>query len=525
MAVLLRSLACGATAEDNGKDIDMASNARMWSELFGGNSLVDGRSNTEAVMDAVKPGAGLLNMEGPTRGSAEAGVPVMGGLLSAPVSPYEQAKQNHGDGFGFFMKSMLVAKNPALAGWLMPELSASNLAQYKSDMELYNKYREMSLVDPQDQAVADLIDDPLKKALVLAGGIKEMDLNNKVLSPGQRFISGLNQEVLASGGPVDNRTTDQRNADAIAENLGVDLSTQGGKNAYADIMAAVAEPTITTTLPDGSVRTSNSIDAVYDRFRSGAYGNQQAQGSATSPSGGSTSTGNQNQGPAVPRSYQVTPEEAQQASLDQAVTDQLAKEAAAAEVALKDYDKIMGSLNSMGEWKETTDADGSEVRKFVPGNGLEWILGSMQGTEPFKAVSTFFSQDAADAEANLNNLLAMLTVNERQRLVGQGQITEGEQKMLAEGVSLLTQTTISEEEAARAFELIGTAMGDSKVRAEGILGKADPDNKLQVRHRSGEGVSFGGKVYHNESDFLKDAKKNGADIAKAQKKWRELNGG
>jgi hypothetical protein len=117
---------------------------RMWSELFsGGNSLVDGRSNTQAVMDAVTPGSGLLNVGG---GQDEA-PSMMSSILSpegltAPVSPYDQAKQNHGDGFGFFMKSMLVAKNPALAGWLMPELSASNLAKHKLDMELYKEQQK-----------------------------------------------------------------------------------------------------------------------------------------------------------------------------------------------------------------------------------------------------------------------------------------------------------------------------------------------------------------------------------------------
>lgn len=120
---------------------------RMWSELFsGGNSLVDGRSNTQAVMDAVTPGSSLLSFGG---GQTEA-PSMMSSLLSpggltAPVSPYEQAKQNHGDGLGFFVKSMLVAKNPALAGWLMPELSAANLAQYKSDLDLYNDHQKQLL--------------------------------------------------------------------------------------------------------------------------------------------------------------------------------------------------------------------------------------------------------------------------------------------------------------------------------------------------------------------------------------------
>lgn len=120
---------------------------RMWSELFsGGNSLVDGRSNTQAVMDAMTPGAGLLGL-----GGGQSETPSLAtSILSAPVSPYEQAKQNHGDGFGFFMKSMLVAKNPALAGWLMPELSASNMAQYKADLKSYN-----SILADQQQRQAD----------------------------------------------------------------------------------------------------------------------------------------------------------------------------------------------------------------------------------------------------------------------------------------------------------------------------------------------------------------------------------
>jgi len=134
-----------ATAEDDDKDIDMASNARMWSELFGGNSLVDGRSNTEAVMDAIRPGAGLLNVGGSiadeevVEEQALTDSLLSPGGMSAPVSPLEQARQNHGDGFGFEMKRLIAGQHPTLTSMLMPELSASNIAQYKADMKLYNE--------------------------------------------------------------------------------------------------------------------------------------------------------------------------------------------------------------------------------------------------------------------------------------------------------------------------------------------------------------------------------------------------
>jgi hypothetical protein len=497
---------------------------RMWSELFsGGNSLVDERSSAKAVIDAITPG-GLLNVSGgqDETPSTISSLLSPGGGITAPMSPFEQAKENHGGGLGFFIKSMMVAKNPALAGWLMPELSKSNLARYASDLELYNTYREMSLVDPQVEALAQDLEKRglhLQAKIVRAGGVDDYDFNNKVLSPGQNLVSGIDSNVIASGQEKDNRTTDERNADALANSLGVDRNTPEGRAAYADIFAAVAEPTITTTLPDGTVKTSNSIDAVLGRWSSGGYGNDRPQPEGN-PSQGTTSGGSGRSG-----DYFVSPDEASQATLNQAITEQTAQEAASAEVALKDYDRIMTSVNNLGEWKETTDAQGNKVRKFVPVSGFETILGNIGGTWGAKGISTLFSQDAANAEAELNTLLSKLTVNERQRLVGQGQITEGEQKMLADAVSILTSTTISEERAGEALETIVTIMGDSKDRAENLLSTADPQNRMESRHMSGEGVSFGGKVYHKESDFLKDAQAKGADMEKAQAKWRELTGG
>jgi hypothetical protein len=440
-------------------------------------------------------------------------------LLTPPKSPLEQARENHG-GAGFMLKAILGGMT-GTGSMLLPEFSRSNKAQYESDLELYNTYREMSLVDPQVEDLATALEEQgrhFEAKIVRAGGADKLNLNNRVLSQGQGMF-GSDGSLIAEVAPKDESTSIQRNARDIAGSLGINTNAEPGSPdalAYADIMTALAEPSGTTTLTDGTVKTYNMLDTVTAKWNKGGYGNSSAQASGGQPSAsGSGGSGG----------YLVGPDEAAQATLNQAITEQTAQEAAAAEVALKDYDNIMTSVNNLGEWRETTDAQGNKVRKFVPVSGFETILGNIGGTWGAKGISTLFSQDAANAEAELNTLLSKLTVNERQRLVGQGQITEGEQKMLADAVSILTSTTISEERAGEALETIVTIMGDSKVRAENILGTADPQNRMESRHMSGEGVSFGGKVYHKESDFLKDAQAKGADMEKAQAKWRELTGG
>lgn len=116
-------------------------------------------------------------------------------LLTPPKSPLEQARENHG-GAGFMLKAILGGMT-GTGAMLLPEFSRSNKAQYESDLELYNTYREMSLVDPQVEAYAKMFDekDPLKAAAIRAGNVSEFNPNDFTLGTNQTRFNPLGDAV------------------------------------------------------------------------------------------------------------------------------------------------------------------------------------------------------------------------------------------------------------------------------------------------------------------------------------------
>lgn len=126
-----------------------------------------------------------------TRSTPEA----VASLLTPPKSPLEQARENHG-GAGFMLKAILGGMT-GTGAMLLPEFSRSNKAQYKADLELYNTYREMSLVDPQVEAYAKMFDekDPLKAAAIRAGNVSEFNPNDFTLGTNQTRFNPLGDAV------------------------------------------------------------------------------------------------------------------------------------------------------------------------------------------------------------------------------------------------------------------------------------------------------------------------------------------
>ena len=59
---------------------------------------------------------------------------------------------------------------------------------------------------------------------------------------------------------------------------------------------------------------------------------------------------------------------------------------------------------------------------------------------------------SADLEVDLENMLAVLTVAERGKLKGQGNITDAEQEMLRASISVLSNRNISVARAKKALE-------------------------------------------------------------------------
>ena len=379
--------------------------------------------------------------------AAEAQAQAEPGLLQAPVkpmTPFEQLRDEHGTG-GAILRMIGTGLSGGLLGdVLTPEIGKASQAEYASNLKLYDKYREMQLVDPHHQAYADVLMDPNATpeqkayAAVLAGGVGEYDPNATVMNAGQTMV-GPTGNVLASGGPREaNPTSVMQNAREIAAGYGIPPNSP----AYSDLMAALAEPSGTETLADGSTRTFNTVNKVVADWQNGVYGPAPQQGQA----GGQA-------GAAAPASDgSISPEDAALAKGRAARNVHDADNYAISDDKIAFYDDLERVLGNFGTWDpDANDGEGA----FTLNDATADNYGSWDN-HPLNpgAYKPFKGQGEKDALVYMDQLIDMLTVDERGKLKGQGQITEGETAMLARATT-----------AARNRDL-----GDSAVQRElGVL--------------------------------------------------------
>lgn len=99
-----------------------------------------------------------------------------------------------------------------------------------------------------------------------------------------------------------------------------------------------------------------------------------------------------------------------------------------------------------GQLKKIEDAD--RVYKDLAGADLDKIYGRGESLYP----DFFRSQEGIDMQAKRDQLVGMLQLGARGELKGQGQITEGEQKILSNSVTILANPNISPEAARSAID-------------------------------------------------------------------------
>ena len=351
-----------------------------------------------------------------------------GGLFSpalqAPKSPGERARENYG-GLELFGRQLGarflggIFKDQAL-----PEYSDANKAKYKSDLALYTKAREMDLVDPQDEAVATAIANGVTGTELMAlqaraAGVDPLSLDQATLSPGQIRFDAFGNQIASGGDPVSTPGSIERRATAFAEGYGI----QPGTRAYADIVAAMSEPTHTETLPDGTQRTYNTIDAVRANILGGAYA---GMGGPSAEAGGTAATAS------VPG---ISPEDIRLANLREQADKWDNERQGEFKEKNEFYTRLQGQMDKMGTYD-------SEKGTFTANDAVRDIYGSVDSKFPDWARG----DDERMAQALVDQVVEILAVDERGKLKGQGQITEGETKMLRDSLTVLTNMGIGDKD-------------------------------------------------------------------------------
>lgn len=369
----------------------------------------------------------------------------LAGLLQMPTSPMARYAEEQGAGKVMgkqFLDSMT-------GGWfrdaLFPDY-ADDKANYAVDLALYKKQREMGLMDPQDQAVADAIRNGVSGTELMAlqaeaSGVDKLNLDQTTLSPGQIRTDAFGNTVASGGDPVVSPTSVMQNATETAAGYGI----QPGTRAYSDLIAAYAEPSGSQTLADGTVVPFNTVDKVLADWQSGAYGQPQVQ--TGQPQG---QQGQVNQGTGVGADGSVSPDAARGATVRKVMNAEQAENLKIADQKIGFYNDLEGVMSNFGEWDPDANdgAGGFTVNEATRDN-----YGAFQN-HPLNPGSyeIFKGADEKDSLAYMDQLVDMLTVDERGKLKGQGQITEGETAMLKRAVTALQNRNLSDGAIQREME-------------------------------------------------------------------------
>lgn len=105
---------------------------------------------------------------------------------------------------------------------------------------------------------------------------------------------------------------------------------------------------------------------------------------------------------------------------------------------------------------------------------------------PIQARTPTFSGSVKDAEARVDRLVSMISLESRQKLKGQGTITDSETKMLAEAATVLANRTLSDEAVDQELRRIIAEFSDDSP-AEGRPQRA---NSGPIQYRSSTGIAF-----------------------------------
>ena len=425
-------------------------------------------------------------------------------MPEAPVSPTQQLRDKHGTG-GAILRMLGTGLSGGLLGdVLIPEMGRDSRAKYKSDLALHEKYREMALVDPQDQAYADALRNGTTGVELMAlqaesAGLDKLNMDQTTLRPGEIRLDGLGNEI-ARGGPAlpPSPTSVMQNARVTASGYGIPENSK----AYADLIAAYAEPSGSRKDADGAIIPFNTVDLVLSRWENGYYNNQAG---GQQPLAGQQGPQGQQGQPQVPRpDGGVTPAQATDIGLRATLNGVDQENLKIADQKIAFYNDLEAQLGDLGVWDpDGNDGEGSftlnedvtDIYGWVDGNPLHpqnWNgFGDNGDPGGFGGDTEFFMpQGNRDAKGMVERLINSLTVDERGKLKGQGQITEGETAMLKSAVTTLQKRGLGHNAIRREVERL---MRDI-LRRRGTFQELKDRGAAARGETSGTGLPDGFKV-------------------------------
>ena len=372
---------------------------------------------------------------------------------SAPVAPFQQLKDNHGTGGAIMRLLGTGLSGGLLGGVLAPEIGRASQDAYAGDLELYNKYRESALPNPKVENYISVLMDPNSThtermaAAARAGGVNKVDPNPITASPGASILGAGTGEVLHSQPhkPVPPPAA-VAEATATARAKGIDTNSP----IFGDLIAAYAEPTETRTNPaDGSTYSVNTVQEVLQRH---AQEQQAQQQQVIQPQ--------PQQGQPQPQPQRQDPNTL--GPVLTGINEEQALMVTEAPEKLKFYRRFGEIINELGKWDPNKGEDG----EFVLNEDTTDLYGSWQGNvwNPqnwgsegrdaggFNGANEWFMpQGNRDAKAGVEQMIESLAVDERGKLKGQGQITEGETAMLRAAVTRAAKRGMGDKAAQREY--------------------------------------------------------------------------
>lgn len=396
--------------------------------------------------------------------------------IEKPKHWSETAREEDGD-FKFFGK-MLLGGLTGMTPFLFPEMIGSK-ARYANDLDMYKDQIEHAREQAMRQKYVDVLMDPNSThrdrmaAAAMAGGVGEFDPNPITASPGAAILGAGTGEVIhnqpgkAVAPPA---AVAEAQATARAKGIPLDHPIMG------DLIAAYAEPTETRTDANGATYSVNTVNEVLARWEQIAAQQEQpaqpAQPEATVAQVAGTA-GGQDPNTLGPVLAGINKEQAE------LVTNAPEK--------LKFYRSFGQIMSELGEWdpvkeefvlnEDVTDLYGSwDGNVWNPqnwggnegadnggfGGGREWMM----------------PQGNRNAKAAIEQMIEALTVDERGKLKGQGQITEGETAMLRAAVTRAAKRGMDDKAAQREFTRLYTEYIKAMQKEEDLLRRYWPTNPI-----------------------------------------------
>jgi hypothetical protein len=120
------------------------------------------------------------------------------------------------------------------------------------------------------------------------------------------------------------------------------------------------------------------------------------------------------------------------------------------ETKINNEQKKQDAINSKNSRRQEADSAVAQITSLLTGDRFSSAFGRVVTNTPDIAKS----KKSIDAIADINQIKGLLTLESRQKLKGQGTISDGEQKILAESATVLNNPLISDERARKELRKI-----------------------------------------------------------------------